>query len=230
MDHNGYMMPDPQKPDIERITNRYIDAWEKFGDERFSTEELENELLRSRDPEDVPSDDKINQDLYRISNLGLVKWFGEKEYQVALPPDSGEDIWKEVIEKQTSWVRSEVENRLEERVEEPEEDEKEFSDSPEVIEHDNQRYMSAFVGPKSELEGQARYYQAALSPNEHDGVVLRAYQDVADSAEKLAEDITNDKEMSNTACVYRFEVNDMVMEDLGDDLEYRIYLNETKLL
>jgi hypothetical protein len=224
------MAPEPKKPDIERITNRYVDAWESFEHERFSAEELENELLRIKDPEDVPDADKINNDLYRISKFGLVDWFGGREYRVAISPEADEGDWRELVENQIEWVRSEIADRVEERVDETEETEQELSDTPEVIEHDEKNYMSAFVGPQSDVEGQARYYQAALSPKTHDGVVLRAYQDVADSAERLADEITDDGKMSETVCVYRFEIDDQEMADVGDNLEYRIYLNESKLL
>jgi hypothetical protein len=224
------MPPESKKPDIEQITNRYIDAWEIFGHDRFTTEDLENELLRTegRDPEDVPSDDKIYNDLYRLSKLGLVEWFGGKKYRVIISPEENENKWEKVFEEQMEWVRSEVEHRIEEREEEPEEEQGGLPDTPDVIEHNGNRFMSAFVGPSSEIDGQARYYQAALSKKEHDGVVLRAYQDVADSAENLAENITDDNKMSNTVCVYRFEIEDYEMDDDSD--EYRIYLSETKLL
>jgi hypothetical protein len=223
------MAPEPQKPDIERITNRYIEAWEIFEDERFTADELETELLRQKDPEDVPGSDSIDQDLYRVSVLGLVKWFGEGKYQVKISPDANKSEWSDLVEDQTEWVQSEINERLEER-QEPETEEKEEPDGPEIIEYDGLNYLSAFVGPNSDIEGQARYYQAALSPSLHNGVVLRAYQDVADSAEKLADKITNDEEMSDTVCVYRFEINDMKMEEVEDGLEYRVFLDETKLL
>ncbi|GGM75318.1 hypothetical protein J2752_002840 [Halarchaeum rubridurum] len=100
----------------------------------------------------------------------------------------------------------------------------------EIIEHNGSQYMSSFVGNSSDLEGQARYYQAALSPDSHDGVVLRAYQDVARAADKLAEQICDEHIISDTVCVYRFEIDDEEMVNQGDNLEYRVYLNETKLL
>ena len=224
------MAPEPKRPDIERITNRYLDAWERFGEDRFTVEELENELLRARDPEDVPSDKQINNDLYRVAVLGLVDWFGEGEYRAAVSPETKESEWADLIEDQLDWIRSEIKDRIEERSEEPEADGEELLDSPEIIEHKDNEYMSAFVGRKSEVDGQARYYQAALSPGTHDGVVLRAYQDVADSAEKLGKKISNDDIMSDTVCVYRFDIADMEMKDIGDHLEYRVYLNENKLL
>lgn len=224
------MAPETQKPDIERITNRYIQAWEIFGKERFSTDGLEKELLRKKDPEDVPNSDQIYQDLYRATMLGLVKWFGEGTYQVAVSPESEGNDWEDLISDQVSWVQSEVDKRLDERKERKMEEKEDDPDGPEVIEHNGQRYLSAFVGPQSDLDGQARYYQAALKPSAHDGIVLRAYQDVADSAEKLSEKITDDDGMSETVCVYRFEVDDMKMEETDDNLEYRVYLDETKLL
>lgn len=225
------MAPKPQKPDIERITNRYIDAWETFGEEKFSVDSLEKELLRQRDPEDVPDADKINQDLYRVTLLGLVTWFGEGHYQVSVPPESDSSDWENLLEDQVEWIQSEVEDRVEERQENKEEEkEQSLSDDPDIIQHDGQSYLSAFVGPNSDIEGQARYYQAALNPSTHDGVVLRAYQDVADSAEKLADEIVDNDRMSDTVCVYRFEINDTKMEENDEGLEYRVYLNETKLL
>jgi hypothetical protein len=223
------MAPKPQKPDIERITNRHIEAWEKFKKERFTADELETELLRQKDPEDVPDSDSIDRDLYRVSMLGLVEWFGEGKYQVKISPEADGTEWNELIEDQIDWVRSEVDDRLEER-QEPEPNERKESDGPEIIEHNGKNYLSAFVGPSSDIEGQARYYQAALSPSLHNGVVLRAYQDVADSAEKLADKITDNERMSDTSCVYRFEVNDMMMEELEEGLEYQVFLDETKLL
>lgn len=223
------MAPKKQKPDIEQITNRYLDAWETFGKERFTTDELETELLRQRDPEDVPSDDQIYQDLYRATKLGIIDWFGGNKYQVTISPEATKQQWGELMEKHSTWVSSEISKRVDEREKEQTEDDQ-LDDEPEIIEYDGQQYMSAFVGGSSDVQGQARYYQAALSPTEHDGVVLRSYQDVAGSAEKLAKKITDDDRMSKTVCVYRFEIEDMKMEDLGDDLEYRIYLNETKLL
>jgi len=228
------MAPQPQKPDIERITNRYVDAWEAFGDDLFSVEELENELLRKRDPENVPETNSIKNDLYRVSILGLVNWFGGGKYRVAIPPQTEDSDWNDLMENQIEWIRSEVAERTEERKkakeDEEEQNEEALSDSPERINYDGSEYMSAFVGAQSEVEDQARYYQAALSPKKYDGVVLRAYQDVADSAEELAKSITNDDEMAETVCVYRFEIHDKEMVDVGDHLEYRIYLSETELL
>ncbi|MWV38831.1 hypothetical protein [Natrialba sp. INN-245] len=224
------MAPASQKPDVERITNRYIQAWEIFGEDRFSTDDLEKELLRKKDPEDVPDSNKIYQDLYRTTMLGLVKWFGEGTYQVAISPKAGESDWDNLVTNQIDWVQSEVNNRIEERREDQAEEKKDDPDGPEIIEYNGKNYLSAFVGPQSDIDGQARYYQAALKPSAHDGVVLRAYQDVADSAEKLSKEITDDDEISNTVCVYRFEVSDMKMEETDDDMEYRIYLGETKLL
>ncbi|WP_154020987.1 hypothetical protein [Haloarcula sp. CBA1127] len=224
------MTPTAKKPDIERITGRYIDAWELFGDEIFSAEELETELLRNRDPEDVPDSDKIDQDLYRVSVLGLVEWFGEGRYRVSIPPESDEEQWSDIIESQVSWVRSEIDARRDERRQKQDEPEERSKDEPEVLEYDGNRYMSAFVGPNSNLNSQARYYQAALSPQDHDGVVLRSYQGVANATTKLAEKICDDEKMSDTDCVYRFEISDEEMADVGDDLEYRVYLKETRLL
>jgi hypothetical protein len=224
------MAPDPQKPDIERITNRYIDAWESFGEEKFNVDRLEKELLRQRDPEDVPNADKINQDLYRVSLLGLVTWFGEGDYQVAIPPEANNTGWEDLVEDQVAWIQSEIEDRIEERQEDKQDEEQSLSEDPDIIKYDGQNYLSAFVGPNSDINGQARYYQAALKPSTHDGVVLRAYQDVADSAEKLADEIVDNDNMSETVCVYRFEIHDTKMEETDDDLEYRVYLEETKLL
>jgi len=229
------MSPETQKPDIERITNRYIDAWEAFGEDVFSVEELENELLRTRDPENVPGTDSIKNDLYRVSILGLVDWFGEGKYRVAIPPQAEDSEWNGLMEDQMEWMHSEIKDRIDERKRAEEEqaeqeDEESLSDSPEKIEYNGSEYMSAFVGSQSELEDQARYYQAALSPKKYDGVVLRAYQDVADSAEELANSITADNKMRDTVCVYRFEIHDKEMVDVGDHLEYRIYLSETELL
>lgn len=224
------MAPESKKPDIERITSRYLDAWEIFQDEHFTADELETELLRKRDPEDVPDSDAINQDLYRVAVLGLVEWYGEGKYSVSIPPEAGNSEWNEVIESQISWIRGITDEKIEERKEEEEKEIVEDSDEPEVMEHDGKRYMSAFVGPNSDLESQARYYQAALSPESNDGVVLRSYQGVANSATKLAERICDGDEMSETDCVYRFEMDDEEMADVGDDLEYRVFLTETRLL
>jgi hypothetical protein len=224
------MAPEPQKPDIERITNRYIDAWETFGKERFSVDDLENELLRQRDPEDVPDANKINQDLYRVTQLGLVTWYGEGNYQVAISPESDSDDWKSVVEDHIEWIQSEIHSRLEEREEDENEEDQASSEDPDIIEYNGEQYLSAFVGRDSDIDGQARYYQAALKPSTHDGVVLRAYQDVADSAEKLAEKITDDDKIKETVCVYRFSIHDTQMAETDDDLEYRVYLDETKLL
>lgn len=225
------MAPEPKKPDIERITGRYIDAWDIFGGEIFDAGELETELLRKRDPEDVPDEDAIDQDLYRVAALGLVDWYGEGQYRVSISPEADSQQWDELVESQVSWVRGIVDEKFEERKEEEEEKEiVEDTDEPEVMEYDGKRYMSAFVGPNSDLESQARYYQAALSPKNHDGVVLRSYQEVANYTKKLAEKISNDDEMSSTDCVYRFELENEEMADVGDDLEYRVFLSETRLL
>ncbi|WP_251344072.1 hypothetical protein [Haloplanus halophilus] len=223
------MAPESKRPDIKRITGRYLDAWEEFGDDRFTCEELETELLRKRDPEDVPSAKSIYQDLYRVASLGLVEWYGENQYRVAIPPHADDRQWTTLIEAQIGWMRDRIGEALATRDddEEPEEDER---TDPEVLEHDGRRYMSAFVGPRSDLESQARYYQAALSPAKHDGVVLRSYQRVANSTKKLAERICDEKEMDDTDCVYRFELSDEEMVEVGDDLEYHVFLSETRLL
>lgn len=222
------MAPEPKKPDITRITGRYIDAWEMFGTDIFSSDELETELLRNRDPEEVPDSDKIDQDLYRVSGLGLVDWFGKGKYRVAISPDAGRKEWDGLIEQQTQWIHSETNKLLEEREEEV--DSLEESDSPEIIEYNGLKFMSAFVGPSSDLEGQARYYQAALSPDSHDGVVLRSYQGVANSTTELAEQVCDEDLISETDCVYRFEVAGEEMAKVDDDLEFRVYLKETRLL
>jgi len=224
-------MAKAKKPDIERITGRYLDAWEVFGDEKFTTDELETELLRKRDPEDVPDSDKINQDLYRVSVIGLVEWFGDGQYRVSISPNADTEDWEELIENQTEWVHSEAAERLREREAESEDESSESDDSsPEILEYDTEKFMSAYVGPDSNLDSQVRYYQAALTPKSHDGVVLRSYQGVADATEKLAKEICDDNKISNTGCVYRFEIAEEEMVDVGDDLEYRVYLKETKLL
>jgi len=223
------MAPEPKKPDIEKITGRYLDAWDIFEQEIFTADGLETELLRKRDPEDVPDSNAINQDLYRVAALGLVDWYGEGKYRVSIPPEADDSNWTELVESQVSWMRDIIEEELEEREEEDEEI-VEDSDEPEVMEHDGKRYISAFVGPNSDLESQARYYQAALSPQKHDGVVLRSYQGVANSTTKLAEKICDDEEMSDTDCIYRFTMDHEEMADVGDDLEYRVFLSETRLL
>jgi hypothetical protein len=168
--------------------------------------------------------------LYRVAALGLVDWYGEGKYRVSISPDAGDSRWTELIESQISWIRGVIDEEQEERADEEEEEVVEDSDEPEIMEHDGKRYMSAFVGPKSDLESQARYYQAALSPKKHDGVVLRSYQGVANSTTKLAKKICDDNQMSETDCVYRFEMDDEEMADVGDDLEYRVFLSETRLL
>lgn len=226
-------MPSQQSPGIERITGRYLDAWEHFRDERFSVEDLENELLRSRDPEEVPDASGINQDLYRVAHVGLVSWYGEGEYEVAISPEATDEEWSNRSQDHMNWVRQEVEERQEERAPEPEEEQEAsegLEDDPEVLSHGDYDYMSSFVGGGSDLEGQARFYQAALSPDSHDGVVLRSYQQVASSADEIAEEVCDDSAMSETDCVYRFEVEDKEMAESGDDLEYRVYLREELLL
>ena len=214
---------------ITRITNRYLDAWENFGHDSFTAEELETELLRNRDPEDVPDSSSINQDLYRVVSLGLLNWYGEGEYEVAISPDADEEDWSERANEHMNWVKSEVAEREEER-EDTSEGVSEDDDEPEIIRHNDADYMSAFVGPNSDIEGQARYYQAALSPNRHDGVVLRSYQNVASHTDEIAEQICDDRAMSDTDCVYRFETVDEEMEEVNDNLEYRVYLEEQRLL
>ncbi|MCL9815091.1 hypothetical protein [Natranaeroarchaeum aerophilus] len=223
------MSPSRKRPDIERITNRYVDAWENFGYERFSASDLETELLRAKDPEDVPDESSINQDLYRISMLGVVEWYGDREFKIAISPDENDSDWSEEMQEQTSWVRSEIDSRVEER-REPEETESELDNDPDILQHDDQKYLSAFVGPSSDIDGQARYYQAALSPNKHDGVVLRSYQNVAKSTDELANEITDDEKMDDTECIYRFEAADEQVVEVDDGLEYRVYLDETRLL
>lgn len=226
-------MAEQQSPDIERITGRYLDAWEHFENERFSVEDLENELLRSKDPDEVPATSGINQDLYRVACVGLVNWFGEGEYEVAISPDSDDNEWEKRAQDHMGWVRQEVSERQEDRAPEPEEEQKSqgrLGNDPDILSHDGKNYMSSFVGNNSDLEGQARYYQAALSPDRHDGVVLRSYQQVASSADKIADKVCDDSAISETDCVYRFEIEDKEMADVGDDLEYRVYLQEDLLL
>lgn len=219
----------PKHPDIERITGRYLDAWEIFDEEKFTAGDLETELLRNRDPDDVPDDSSIYQDLYRVSAYGLVHSYGNKEFQVAIPPESSDDEWSQRATEHMQWVRGEVVKRQEERSPEPEDSPADEGD-PKILAHNGGNYMSAFVGPNSDLDGQSRYYQAVLSPGKHTGVVLRSYQNVAASTSKLADQICDDDIMSETGCIYRFEKADEKLVDVDGDLEFRVYLDETRLL
>ena len=222
-------MPQTQNPGIERITGRYLDGWEHFSHDTFTAEELETELLRNRDPDDVPDSSSIENDLYRAASIGLLNWYGEGEYEIAISPDANTDEWSNRADEHINWIKSKVEEIQEERVAETEETTQEEGE-PEILSYDDDNYMSAYVGPDSDLEGQARYYQAALSPNNHTGVVLRSYQNVASHTDDLAREICDDTSMSETDCVYRFEIVNEQMEEGDDDLEYRVYLQEQRLL
>ncbi|WP_152417856.1 hypothetical protein [Haloferax mucosum] len=219
------------KPGVEKSVEAYIDAWEFFGDKRFDVQNLENELLRNRDPADVPEGSKLDGRLYRAAALGLVETYGKKEYRVVVSPESEEDSWREVIQKHINWIQGEIQSQMEAReeesVEEPEEKPRE-KEEPKILSFEGHEYMSTFVGPSNEVKDQGRFYQTMLDPDKHDGVVLRSYQNVAESTRELAEEICNDDEIAETGCMFRFRIEDEDLVNVEGDREYRVYLREIR--
>jgi hypothetical protein len=66
------MSESPQLPGIGKPTKTYLDAWEQFGGEIFSIEDLHKQLLReSTEPEKIPSQDTLNSRLARAAVAGV---------------------------------------------------------------------------------------------------------------------------------------------------------------
>ena len=213
-------------PGVDHLTSAYFDAWENFGDEKFTTEELRNELLKeSTEPENVSDETTIYSSLYRAATIGLVVFHGEKTFSVQITPEFSKEERHEVATNHIDRLWKEVEKERDRRAEQEREVEEKS-----VLTYDEDSFIRTFVGRNTDIEENLEgYFQAAFDPEEHTGVVLESWTSVAEAADKLAEDLTDDDLTSNVGLLYRFEkAGEEVTTDEKGEKVLRIYLKETR--
>lgn len=154
-------------------------------------------------------------------------WYGEGEYQIACRPDESAEDWQSELTERLEIIYDEVESKREQREREVRDEEDEI----ELIEYNGEKYVSAFVGDNSDVQGQAGFYLSILDEEEdHTGIVLRSYPRWVVEVEELAEQICDDDVMSETVCPYRFEQVKSELPTVDGNKEFRVFLRETRFL
>jgi len=215
-----------QLPGVDRLTEIYFDAWENFAEEKFTPEELRNELLKeSTEPDNVPDESAIYSSLYRAATIGLVLFHGDKTFNIQITPEDPEEKRHEIVTKHMDRLWEKVEQEEEKRIEESDD-----TDQKSILTHNSESYVRTFVGRKTDIkENLEGYFQAAYNPEEHAGVVLESWTTVADAADDLARKLTDNEKTSEIGLLYRFDKSEeeVTIDEEGEKV-IRIYLKETR--
>jgi hypothetical protein len=96
--------------------------------------------------------------------------------------------------------------------------------------HNDETYLRTFVGHntdvKEDLEG---YIKATFEPDNHAGLVLESWTTVAEAANNLSSELSNDEKMESANFLHRFEIGDEELTtDEDNDSIFRVYLRETR--
>lgn len=221
-------MSDSKLPGIDSTVETYLDAWDIFEKKEFNVEELWKDLMsRSSDVDSVPEESTLDSRLYRAAAFGLADWYGDSTYRLRIGPNEDDEEWKAQAHKHMQEIKEQIQMAYQDR----KENRNQSDDGLSTDEYDGDVYVRSDVGPDTDLEGQARFYNAVLNQTEdHSGIVLRCFPQVWKEVEELAEEITDDEKMEDAGCMYRFERVGADLVPVDDDQEYRIYLRETRFL
>ncbi|WP_136688352.1 hypothetical protein [Halorhabdus amylolytica] len=163
--------------------------------------------------------------MYRAATIGLILFHGDKTFSIQITPEDSEERRHEIATSHIDRLWEEIEAEQEKRS-----DEEEETEEKSVLIHNEDSFVRTFVGRETDIKDNLEgYFQAAYDPEEHTGVVLESWTSVAEAADELANQLTDDDLTSEAGLLYRFEKEgEEVTTDEDGEKVLRIYLNEVR--